>query len=107
MNQKQIISCCGVICSECEYYPNDCGGCPQIEGKAFWLQYTGGSICEIYDCCINHRKLRHCGQCPEYLCQRYDLDDPTKTPEENAAGRKLQKAQLDQMKREDEGKIEN
>lgn len=80
---KKIISCCGCVCSECLYYPNDCAGCPSIEGQAFWLEYTGGAVCEIYECCVLQKKLSHCGQCAELPCARYDLKDPTKTEEEN------------------------
>ena len=42
---NKIISCCGVICSECEYYPIDCKSCPIIKGQVFWLEYTGEKIC--------------------------------------------------------------
>lgn len=31
----KIISCCGVVCSECQYYPIDCKGCPALKGKHF------------------------------------------------------------------------
>ncbi len=53
---NKIISCCGVICSKCEYYPIDCKGCPIIKGQVFWLEYTGEKICGIYDCCVNTKK---------------------------------------------------
>ncbi len=42
---NKIISCCGVICSKCEYYPIDCKGYPIIKGQVFWLEYTGEKIC--------------------------------------------------------------
>lgn len=45
----KIISCCGVICSECSYYSTDCKGCRSIRGQVFWLEYTGENICGIYD----------------------------------------------------------
>lgn len=54
---NKIISCCGVICSECEYYPIDCKSCPIIKGQVFWLEYTGEKICGIYDCCVNTKKI--------------------------------------------------
>lgn len=47
---NKVINCWGVICSQCEYCPNDCAGCSAIEGKVFWLQYTGMDIYGIYDC---------------------------------------------------------
>ncbi len=96
---KEIISCCGVDCTSCEYYPEICAGCPAIEGKAFWLEYTGGAICDIYKCCILEKKLPHCGKCEELACHRYfDTPDPTKTQEENEADFKRQMKQLRRMK---------
>lgn len=90
----KVVSCCGVVCSECEYYSGDCRGCPEIEGKVFWLAYTGGERCAIYDCCVGEKKLPHCGACPELPCARYDLEDPTKSHEENAAALQGQLQQL-------------
>lgn len=80
---NKIISCCGVVCSECQYYPIDCKGCPPIKGEVFWLEYTNEKVCAIYDCCLNIKKLTHCGKCKELPCDRYHGFDPTKTPEEN------------------------
>ncbi|MCB6570734.1 DUF3795 domain-containing protein [Eubacterium limosum] len=95
---KEIISCCGVVCTSCEYYPETCSGCPAIEGKAFWLEYTGGDICGIYECCILERKKPHCGKCGELPCHRYfDTPDPTKTPEENKTDFRRQMEQLKRM----------
>lgn len=94
---ERIISCCGVECSNCNYYPNECTGCPTIKGKPYWIQYTGDSICDIYDCCINKNVFVHCGQCKNLPCQRYDRSDPTKTPEENEKIRRDQLKQLQTM----------
>ena len=44
----QIMSCCGIICSECDFYPEKCSGCSEIQGKPFWLAYTGESVCQQY-----------------------------------------------------------
>lgn len=86
----KIISCCGVVCSECIYYPENCKGCPAISGKPFWLQYSEEDICSIYECCINQKKYAHCGQCELLPCKHYERDDPTKTPEENAEDHRKQ-----------------
>ncbi len=91
---ETIISCCGVICSECKSYPHDCKGCPDIKGKAYWLEYTGEEICGLYDCCVNQKKLFHCGECDLLPCEHYERDDPTKTPVENAEDRRKQMEQL-------------
>lgn len=90
----KIISCCGVVCSECQYYSTDCKGCPAIKGQVFWLEYTNEKICAIYDCCLNTKKLAHCGKCKELPCDRYNGFDPTKTPEENENDFIKQLAQL-------------
>lgn len=95
---EKVISCCGVICSECEYFPEECPGCPEIKGKAFWLQFTGGDICNIYDCCINKKQYQHCGQCPALPCEFYrSANDPTKSEAENQV---ILKKQLQQLKNE-------
>lgn len=85
---EKIIACCGCICDECSYYQKDCCGCPALEGKPFWLQYTGSSVCSIYQCCINEKKLPHCGRCKELPCGRFDNQDPNMTQEEKAEGLK-------------------
>lgn len=64
---EKKISCCGTICSECEYYPDSCRGCQEIKGRVFWLEYTQESICDIYECCMNQKKHDHCGQCSQDL----------------------------------------
>lgn len=60
---KKIISCCGANCLECEYYPEQCEGCPDIKGKKKWMKYTGEPICNINNCCIEQKKNEHCGKC--------------------------------------------
>lgn len=93
---ETIISCCGMVCSACEYYPVDCKGCPAIQGKAFWLQYTGEAVCAIYQCCMHEKGYAHCGECADLPCAHYTEGDgdPTKTAEENAAILAKQVAQL-------------
>lgn len=93
----KIVSYCGVVCSECVSYPKECKGCQEIKGSVYWLQYTGESVCEIYDCCINKNKLAHCGKCRQLPCDKFDRSDPTKTPEENAEILSRQLKQLNEM----------
>ena len=95
---EKKISCCGTVCSDCEYYPAECRGCGEIKGKVFWLEYTGESCCDIYECCIIQRKYEHCGQCGELPCRRYDREDPTKTKEENEANHAMQIKNLKEYK---------
>ena len=95
---NNTISCCGVNCEKCEYYQRGCDGCNAIEGKAHWLQYTGGDICDIYLCCVVQKSLAHCGKCVEFPCERYEGGDPTKSEEENLKIFESQKEQLLHMK---------
>ena len=80
---EKKMSCCGMICSECEYYPAECQGCREIKGKVYWLEYTGESCCDIYECCKKSKKLKHCGHCHELPCILYEAQDPTKSEEDN------------------------
>ena len=41
--------------------------------------------------------LPHCGLCGELPCTRYDLDDPTKSPEQNRADLESQMATLKKL----------
>lgn len=79
----EVISCCGVHCEACRFFPEECPGCPDIAGKVFWLRYTGEEICGIYQCCVVEKGLLHCGLCPEMPCSLFDAPDPTLSPEEN------------------------
>lgn len=31
MPMEKKISCCGTVCSDCEYYPADCQGCREVK----------------------------------------------------------------------------
>lgn len=103
---EEIISCCGSVCPACPYYPADCRGCAAVKGNVFWLAYTGGTLCDIYRCCVLERGLFHCGRCGELPCRRYAPEDPTKTAEENAADLKGQLEQLRRMAAADEEGME-
>lgn len=95
---EKIISCCGVICSDCEYYPEDCSGCNNVKGKVFWLQYTEEDVCSLYNCCINTKGYVHCGECSLLPCEKFEENDPTKTSEENARDHKEQLEMLHLIK---------
>lgn len=87
---EKVVSCCGVVCSDCKSYPHECKGCNATQGKVYWLEYTGGTICDIYHCCVIENKFEHCGLCNKLPCDFYSLSDPTKTTEENAEDLKSQ-----------------
>lgn len=78
---------CGTYCEECDHFQNQCQGCESIQGKVYWAPYVGKEICPIYDCCINQRKLSHCGQCLDLPCHiYYDTQDPSLSKEEHDLG---------------------
>ena len=52
------------------------------EGKVYWLQYTGGDVCKVYDCCVNQKELPDCGKCDHLPCERF-TKDPTISEEQN------------------------
>lgn len=95
---KKQVSLCGVVCTDCDYYGSEdgCKGCLKIQGKPFWLEYTGGEICDIYDCCTYKKELPHCGKCKELPCTLYGGLDPTKSVEENEA---IYQKQMEQLKK--------
>lgn len=55
---EKEFSPCGALCAECGQYGSDCSGCADIKGKVYWLEYTGQSVCAVYDCCVNNKKLK-------------------------------------------------
>ncbi len=77
-------TCCGVNCSDCDRYPNQCSGCLAIKGEVYWAPYLDMKVCPTYQCCINEKKLNHCGQCSKFPCQNYDYVNPLISQEEQA-----------------------
>ena len=73
---------CGAVCAECALYPKSCSGCRKIEGKVYWLQYAGGDVCKVYDCCVNQKGQRTCGECEKLPCDKF-TKDPTISDEQN------------------------
>lgn len=43
----------------------------QSKGKCFGLNMQQ-KICGIYVCCVNNKKLKHCGKCENLSCKRFD-----------------------------------
>lgn len=87
---EEIVSCCGIVCSDCEYYTFECRGCVAEEGHPFWCEpYNDGQTCKRYVCCVKEKHLAHCGQCGALPCAYYFVPDPRKSAAENEL--KLQK----------------
>ncbi len=73
--QDKPLSCCGTECIKCEYYGNMCRGCNESLGKVFFM--PEGQACPIYECTINRKKLKGCGECCDVPC---DIWRSTKDP---------------------------
>jgi hypothetical protein len=51
--------------------------------KPYWTVKINMVICPLYDCCINKKRIEHCGLCGELPCQLFQsFHDPALTSEE-------------------------
>lgn len=82
-----MISACGLICTDCPFFNNPCQGCFKVNGKTFWaIDHLPEKMCPLFDCSINQRGLKDCGECAELPCKKYfDLKDPSISEEEHLA----------------------
>lgn len=80
-----ILSSCGLICDECEFYGKSCNGCHAVKGQTFWAkEMMPQKTCPLYDCAVNQRNLPHCGHCSELPCEMFrNMKDPNSTEEEH------------------------
>ena len=86
MAKKKIETVCGYSCSRCDHHRKECPGCGATKGKPFWTAYAGVECCPVYDCCVNERKLPHCGKCPELMCERFSRFKNPEVSDEIQAG---------------------
>ena len=76
-----MISACGLLCGECEFYEKSCEGCDNIKGVVFWMN---GDICPFYKCAVVEHELKNCGDCSEIPCDMfYKIKDPNITEEKH------------------------
>jgi hypothetical protein len=80
-----ILSACGLVCDECEFFNNTCTGCIIIKGSTFWAkEMMPAKVCPLYDCAVNKNKFRNCGGCSELPCKMFtEMKDPNSTEEEH------------------------
>jgi hypothetical protein len=80
-----LLSACGLICDECEYFNKTCTGCINVKGSTFWAkEMVPGKVCPMYDCAVNKKEFKNCGGCSELPCKLfYDMKDPKSTDEEH------------------------
>jgi len=80
MATKKIETVCGHSCTGCDHHRKECPGCETTKGKPFWTAFANVGCCLVYDCCVNERKLPHCGKCPDLVCERFTrFKDPGMT----------------------------
>ncbi len=60
------ISVCGTDCSVCYCFGKMCTGCNACSGKVFHA--PEGSACPIYECTVNRKGFKNCGECAEAPC---------------------------------------
>ena len=77
-----LVSPCGVDCEGCEFGESCGGSCFACEGKPFYLADFGVEVCPMYDCSVNQKSFKTCGECADLPCQVfYDWKDPSMTEE--------------------------
>jgi hypothetical protein len=91
----QYKTICGIDCTKCQFLGSKCKGCTVLLGKPFWISSMKLTICPLYDCCVNKKKLKHCGLCEEFACTMF------MTMEENDPGLTKEQAQKSAQRRKD------
>jgi hypothetical protein len=80
-----ILSACGLKCDECEFFNKSCTGCINVKGSTFWAkEMMPDKTCPLYNCSVNIKKFRNCGDCGELPCKMFlNMKDPNSTEEEH------------------------
>ena len=80
---QTYLSPCGINCEVCGY-KDECGEtCHNIKGKPCYIKDFGINVCPMYDCAVNKKGYKTCGECPELPCKTYyDWKDLSMTDEE-------------------------
>ena len=83
-----ILSACGLVCSDCEFFGSTCNGCHAVKGQTFWAkEHIPSKTCPLYDCSVNNRKYKDCGDCAELPCAMFrEMKDPGSTDEQHLKG---------------------
>ncbi len=71
-------SACGINCNECAFFNKECKGCFEVSGKTFWASdINEKGICPLFDCSINKKGYKDCGQCADLPCKIFkEMKDP-------------------------------
>ena len=80
-----ILSACGLICDECEFYGEECKGCLAVSGQTFWAkEMMPDHTCPLYNCSVNEKGFKSCGDCSGLPCKMFrEMKDPGSTEEEH------------------------
>jgi hypothetical protein len=59
-----------------------------VKGQTYWaLEHMPAKVCPLYDCSVNNKNYRDCGDCSEVPCQVFrEMKDPNSTDEEHRQG---------------------
>ncbi len=78
-----LLSACGLICDECEYYGKECKGCYAVKGQTFWAkEMMPTKTCPLFNCSVNEKGFKSCGNCEELPCKMFrEMKDPNSTDE--------------------------
>jgi len=79
------LSACGLACNDCEFFNVTCTGCHNVKGSTFWAkEMMPGKVCPLYDCSVNKKQFRDCGDCSELPCKMFrEMKDPKTSEEEH------------------------
>jgi hypothetical protein len=66
-----------------------------VKGQTFWaMEHLPTKVCPLYDCSVNKRNYKDCGDCVEVPCTIFrEMKDPNSTDEEH------QKSLIDRVSR--------
>jgi hypothetical protein len=91
------VAVCGIQCEACPHFGKPCAGCYAVKGKTFWaVEHVPAKICPLFQCSVNEKKHRHCGECAQLPCKTFrDMKDPSWSDEEH---QKLLKERVERLK---------
>jgi hypothetical protein len=95
MHGNKRVTVCGLDCGDCACVKEGCRGCNAGKGAPFWCGFAGVTVCPVYACCVNERRLAHCGLCEEMPCGRFtQIRDPDTTEAQDRECLKVRVAAL-------------
>jgi len=79
------LSVCGLKCNECEFFNKTCSGCVAVKGSTFWaIEMMPSKVCPLFDCAVNKKGFKDCGDCAELPCKMFrEMKDPKTSDEEH------------------------